>query len=227
VQLPALCLAGSYFLLLRCYQRVEPVDVVFHCFLLLGLGSLLWQPMMAMALPMLCYLWFLMRVKTWRTFWAAMIGLALPYILAAAVLVIMGKDPLACQFSDWPHFNMPTSDFFLRLRGIGESWPQAAAFLLILLLALVGTVHHLLTSFADKLRVRFMLRVFIFQSLFITIFAAVVPRSLSTFTGLLLVSASPLIAHYFALVHNRVSRLLLIVSMLSTIAVAATTFFIG
>lgn len=74
---------ASYYLLFKSYQRTEAVSPIFHSFLCLGIGSLFF-PQLLFSAPF--YLWYAtvyLRSLTWRTFWAAMTGLILPYWLMA------------------------------------------------------------------------------------------------------------------------------------------------
>ena len=216
VQLPSVCLAGSFLLLLPCYQRFQPVGHVFHCFLLLAVGSLFWVPMLVLAVPMMCCLWLLMLVRTWRTFWAALIGLALPYIFVCGWWWLAGQTPLiAAHFEPLAGLARPDVTAYRSLLS-GELVP----FLLILLLGAVGAVHHLSTSFADKIRVRLMLRVFVTFMLVTALLPALLPESLAQLTALLLVSATPLIAHFFALTQSRASNLFFILVLLTFAAMA-------
>ncbi|MCR4920481.1 MAG: hypothetical protein K5945_02060 [Bacteroidaceae bacterium] len=214
VQLPAFCLATSHHLLLRCYQRSQPVGHVFHCFLLLALGSLLFPPMLLLALPMLCYLWRLMTALTWRTFSAAMLGTALPYVLWGCWCLLSDcYTPFLLHFHPFLRSPWAEADISAYLHSA-----LLFPFALITLLTLLSTLHHLLTPFSDKIRVRLMLRVFIFQSILCFAMFFALPASQPAATALLLVSSAPLIAHFFALTRNKFTNILFLVALLAFVA---------
>lgn len=223
VQLPALCLSASYYLLFRCYQRYEPVVDVFHCFLFQSVSSLLFPPMLVLSIPMLIYLWRLMFVRSWRTFWAFVLGLALPYIVWSSWCVLTGHfEPLIAHFL--PLYHVPQFETAI-YRNLFS--PDLLPFALISMLMLLGAIHHLTTSFADKIRVRHMLRVFIFQSLLFMALPAVLPESLPTLTSLLLVSSAPLIAHFFSLVENRFTNILFCIVLLAFLVLAFLPYLLS
>ena len=70
---------ASYYLLFKSYQRTEAVSPIFHSFLCLGIGSLFFPQLLFFAPFYLWYATVYLRSLTWRTFWAAMTGLILPY----------------------------------------------------------------------------------------------------------------------------------------------------
>ncbi len=81
----------SYYLLFKSYQRTEAVSPFFHSFLCIGIGSLFFPGLLFFA-PF--YLWYAatyLRSLTWRTFWAAMTGLVLPYWFTAAYFLYTGN----------------------------------------------------------------------------------------------------------------------------------------
>ena len=216
VQLPAFCLSMAYFLLLRCYQHYEPVGHVFHCFLFLSVGSLFFVPMLALFVPMLCYLWWLMFVRTWRTFWAALLGITLPYVIWGCWCLITERyEPFIAHFLPFHRIPWTDSGIYAHLLS-----PQLIPFVFIVLLMLLGTVHHLTSPFADKIRVRLMLRIFIFQSLLFMVLPAVLPDCLPVVTAFLLVSSAPLIAHFFALVGNKYTNILFLAAILICITLS-------
>ncbi len=220
VQLPAAALAASHLLLLQCYQRTEPVAQVFHSFLLLSVGSLFFTPMLLLTFPMLCYLWRLMLVRSWRTFWAAMVGLALPYIgVGGWCLVTKDFSWILTQIE--PLSRLPQ----LELTAY-EGLPAHALipYVLLVLLTFMGMLHHLTNSFADKIRVRLMLRVFIFQSFFLLLMPVAWPQSLPTLTAMLLVSGAPLIAHFFSLTNSRATNVLFIITIAILLLVTCLPF---
>ena len=153
VQLPACCMALSCFFLLRCYQHLIPVGSVFHSFLFLSLGSLLFAPMLLLAVPLYVCLHVYMSVKKWRTLWAAVIGLLLPY--AGWSLWCMWFDdfqPLAAHFQEY--LLLPSAEQYLAIPA-----SHLVSAVLLVVLCWVGIVYYVATSFSEKIRVRMLFNV--------------------------------------------------------------------
>lgn len=77
----------SYHTLFASYQHRRPEGYVFHTFLCVGLGSLLFPPLLLFALGFYFCLLIPLRGLTWRTFMAGIFGLALPYWASAAYAI--------------------------------------------------------------------------------------------------------------------------------------------
>ena len=77
--LALLGMAVAFYQLLSSYETDKAQVGVFNAYLAIGLGSLLWAPMLLLALVMLWNQLAYLRNLTWRHFRAALIGLLLPY----------------------------------------------------------------------------------------------------------------------------------------------------
>lgn len=197
VQLPACCMAASCFFLLRSYQRLMPVGSVFHSFLFLALGSLLFPPMLLLAAPFYACLHVYMNVKKWRTMWAAVIGLLLPYV-GWIMWCMWSEDflPLAAHFQEFIMWPSPR-----RYLAIPASHLVSAVLLLVL--CWVGIAYYVATSFSEKIRVRMLFSVFIVLCLCLMAGMVCLPAWLVTLMGLFLVASAPLVARFFTITHNR------------------------
>ena len=98
---------ASYYLLFKSYQRTEAVSPIFHSFLCLGIGSLFFPQLLFFAPFYLWYATVYLRSLTWRTFWAAMTGLILPYWFMALQpvhfqvllgLLVMNSAPILSHY---------------------------------------------------------------------------------------------------------------------------------
>ena len=79
------CMLASYYLLFGAYQQPQAIQPMFHAFLCIGIGSLFF-PQILYFVPF--YLWYSslhLHALTWRTFWAAMTGILLPYWFMAII----------------------------------------------------------------------------------------------------------------------------------------------
>ena len=209
-------LCTAYHLLFHCYQRHRPQALVFHVFLMLGVGSFFAPVMLPMAVPFFIYLIVFLRSLTRKAFWAGILGLIVPYWCYAVWCII---DPLKTSPSIG---NLP---FILRIEGGVEgiltlpfSVQVSAAF--IALLSVISIIHYLRTNYDDKIRVRMILYIYVSQTLLLMAFFLLQPAHYQTTMALIIASASPLIAHFFALSRSILSNLFFVLSLLLTTAVA-------
>lgn len=209
-------LSISYLLLFRCYQLSRPEALVFHAFLMLGMGSFCAPVMLLMAVPFYFYIIGFLRCMSWRTFWAGMLGLVAPYWCYAVWCFLTGNvDALLLQLRQMAVIEVPS---WQALVAMPFSWQVSAA--VIGLMSLVGLLHYLRNNYDDKIRVRMMLYIYVVQTLLLMAFLLLQPSHYQTTMALIVVSASPLIAHYFSLTGSIFSNLFFVLSLLLTAAVA-------
>lgn len=214
--LAAAFLCAAYHLLFRCYQRHRPQLDVFHAFLMLGVGSFFAPVMLAMAVPFFLYIAVFLRSLTRKSFWAGILGIAVPYWCYA---VWCFTDPLHTS---------PSMERFPFVQNIVWNWEgvlslpfvwQVSAGV-VALLAVVSIVHYLRTNYDDKIRTRMILYIYVSQSLLLMAVLAFLPEHYQTTMALLIVSASPLIAHYFALSRSILCTIFFFLSLLLTAGMA-------
>ena len=209
-----LCTVGALSALLRCYQNRNASGWAFCAFLAIGTGSLA-------SVWMLYYVpvgWLLMAITLsamgWRTLMASIIGIVCPYWFASAYVIYAGDaaDAMA-HFAELADFGRIADLCVLSTNQI-----LVASFVVVLTVA--GSVHFMVTSYKDKIRTRAFYYSFILVS-FVT-FAALVlqPQHYDLLIRVLIVNASPLAGHFFALTHSRFTN---IAFMVVVAAVAALT----
>ena len=209
-----LCVA--YHLLFRCYQRHRPQAFVFHAFLMLGIGSFSAPVMLPMAVPFVLYQIFFLRSMTRKAFWAGILGLLVPYWCYAVWCFVMNDlEGFAARLTDMAHFEMPSVE---AVKSLPFAWQVSAA--VVALLAVVSILHYLRTNYDDKIRVRMFLYIYVSQTLLLMAFLVLQPEHYQTTMALLVASASPLIAHYFALTRSWLSTAFFLLSLLLTTGMA-------
>ena len=193
--LPSLCLIGSFFLLFGSYQKARPEGEVFHAFLLVAVGSLLLPPMLGLLPLFYVSMLFSLRSLTWRSFFAGLFGLALPYIIYIgwrvydgstneAVALFLSASPILPRLSDWPLPKMVNAGF-------------------LLFQILLGLIHYYRTNFNDKIRVRMTYYTMELPLLAIVGAFPFFPQFTDAFFLLSLTTAAPFIGHYWALARGR------------------------
>lgn len=212
----AALLCVSYLLLFLCYQRHRPQLMVFHVFLLLGIGGFFAPVMLLMAIPFFFYLVVFLRSLTPKAFWAGILGLIVPYWCYAAWCFTTNtlQDFVECM-SDMVQFELPSLE---ALASLPFAWQVSAA--IIALLSIVSTIHFLCTNYDDKIRVRMILYIYIMQTLLMMAFLVLQPAQYQTTMALIIASACPVIAHFFALSGSIVSNLFFVLSLLLTAVMA-------
>ena len=188
-------LCVSYLLLFRCYQKHRPQKYVFHAFLMLSLGSFVAPVMLAMAIPFFLYLAIFLRTLPAKAFWAGVLGLIVPFWCYAAGCFITGNiQVFVARLTEMAQYEMPSVEGVMSMP-LAE---QVSAGI-VALLSLVSIVHYLRTNYDDMIRVRMILYIYVSQTLLLMAFLLLQPATYETTMALLIASASPLIAHYFAL----------------------------
>ena len=235
--LATFCLAASYYLLFRTYQKQQPVVDTFHSFAMLSLGGIVFPPMLLFAPFYLWYLIVFMRAISFRSFFAALIGLLLPFWFWAGYLLWMEDlTPLlewtgafnVMRIENLREMALQLQTSFLTLQPTDfnvdvDRLISNAPYLLLVILTIWTSVYYLCNSYDDKIRTRMMLYIYVFQSVLI-IFMTLLFDSCDLLP-LLLLSCSPLIAHYFTLRNTWVSLMVFILTLMAFIAVAVLTLW--
>lgn len=206
----AACLAISYYLLFRCYQLYDSTSWVYHSFLFLGLGSISSSLMLFMGILYYIYLICFLRSLTWRGFWAGILGMITPYWCLAIWYLATGR--------------MEEIQEFLTSTMVWEpvSWQALASMPLtntvtigiVFLLSLAGLFHYMQTRYNDKIHVRMILYIYTSQTILLMAYLLLQPGQYENIMALLVVSSSPLIAHYFSLTDSWFSNMFFILSLL-------------
>ena len=188
-------LCVSYLLLFRSYQRHRPQAIVFHAFLMLGIGSFCAPVMLAMAIPYFLYLAIFLRSLTRRAFWAGILGIVVPYWCYAVWCFATGNlQSFLARLTEMAQYEIPNLEAITSMPFV---WQFSAA--VIILLSIVSIIHYLRTNYDDKIRVRMILYIYLSQTILLIAFLLLQPAHYQTTMALLVASASPLIAHYFSL----------------------------
>ena len=233
--LATFCLAVSYYLLFRAYQKTQPVVDTFHTFVVLSLGGVVYPPMLLFAPFYLWYLIVFMRAISFRSFLAALIGLLLPFWFWTGYLLWMEDLTPLVEWSG--AFNVlrieNLREMLLHLQAsllafqptdINVDWLISnAPYLLLVVLTIWTSVYYLSNSYDDKIRTRMMLYIYVFQSVLIILMTSLFDSC--DLLPLLLLSCSPLIAHYFTLRNTWVSLIVFILTLMVFAAVAVITLW--
>ena len=94
------------------------------------------------------------------------------------------------------------------------------------MLSIVSIIHYLNTNYDDKIRVRMILYIYVSQTLLLMAFLLLQPAHYQTTMALLVASASPLIAHYFALSKSILNTIFFLLSLLLVAGMATLNLWL-
>jgi len=206
----AACMAMSYYLLFRCYQLYDSTVWIYHSFLFLGLGTIFSPAMLFMVFLYYIYLIGFLRSLTWKGFWAGILGIITPYWCWAIWCILMGKTDVMQEFINSHFLWQPVSWEAITALSIDQMISMGV----VSLLGLLGLFHYMQTKYNDKIRVRMILYIYSVQTMLLMLYLLLQPDHFQTTMALLIVSSSPLIAHYFSLTGSWLSNAIFILSLL-------------
>lgn len=203
-------------LMLRSYQEPNATGLTFYAFCALGIASIVF-PQILLFLPPL---WIVMATYIQnfspRTFLSSIIGVIAPYWFVTAWLIYTGKYAwLGTHFISILQFGTP---FYL----VDVKLQEWLTFALVLLCAIIGSIHFLMYSYQDRIRIRLIYEMFIVLDGLTMFFALIQPQHFDCLLGMAIVLTAPIIGHWLALTSSKLSN---IVSMLLAAAVFALTIY--
>lgn len=206
-QFIVICILLSYHILLRSYQQFRPEGYVFFSFMFMGIGSIFFcQLLYLIPFYFLCMgLYF--RSLTFRSVFAGLSGALLPY-LGLFTYAYYFKNDLYAIPKIWVYL---TTFQPVDYSCLNEH--QIVSFALAAVLSIMGVVHYMRTHFQDKIRIRMTFYFFMLMDFVYIAMLALMPQYFNTLIFLFLMNSSPLIAHFFALTHTRVTNTVFIMSL--------------
>lgn len=200
-----LCLLAALFLLFRSYRKEHTAGMLFHAFVCIGLGSLLF-PQLMFFIPLLWIGAYSFQSLTPKSFFASVVGWFLPYWILLSYAFCSDRMELFYRpFQELATFTPIGFDYLPWVWGMsGYS----------LLLYLVSTAHCLAVSYEDKIQTRSYLQFLIQFSLYTFIYMALQPLMAVRLLPLLFIGISILSGHLFALTGNRASNLFFILMLI-------------
>lgn len=194
-----LCLIASFITFFRCYQDKHSTGWTFYTFLFIGLSSTVFVQIL-FYVPVL---WLIMRIQlacfSWRTLAASILGLLTPYWFILPIAVYQQKlQRLLAHFDSLLDLQM--TDYSLLTVN------QMLTFAFVVLLALTGIIHYYRNSLNDKFRIRQLFGCFTSLVVFSIAFILFQPQHLTPLMYILIITTSPLIAHFLTLTYTRITN---------------------
>ena len=210
-----LCVVAAWLLLFNSYQDRTATGWVYYAFLFLGVASMAYVH----TLCFLPFLWLLMATNlqslSWRTFSASLLGLATPYWFASCWL-LWREDftPLAQHFEPLAHLQLPPSYSTLPVGHV-------AFYAFLIVVATTGAIHYIRTHYQDKIRIRQLYGFFIWMTVISAALLAFQPQHADALLRLMIINASPLIAHFISLTRTRVTNAAFIALLAASLLITA------
>ena len=197
----SICVVMSFIMTFLTYQDKNATGHTFYSFLSLGLATLIDVKMLFYAPVMWIAMYFYLRSFTPRTFVASVLGLICPYWFVSVYFIYTNNFTLAAEhFSQLGEYGM-VADFSVVPN------PAIVAICFVLTLSITGIIHYLRNRINDKTRTRMLYNTFILVDLASIVFVILQPQHYITLLTILIVTTSPLIAHFIALTHTRITNI--------------------
>lgn len=210
-------------LLYHTYQDKESMGCIYYAFLCLGLGSLT-DIHIFVYVPLLWTImaWFIFSLS-WRTFFASLLGLLTPYWFLDAWHLYHGRT----SFLNWNDWLAWTPDLMVKPDYSVLSQQQILFLGFLVVLAVAGAIHFFLNSYRDKIRVRQLYYSFIVMTCFSGLLIGLLPQRYDMVIHLMIITVSPLIAHFVSLTNNRISNILFIIISVFTLLLTGYNLWIS
>ena len=241
------CVCLSFYSLLHTYEESRPEVDTLHAYLALSMGSLLWPPLLLLALVQWWSQGVYLRSLTRRSFGASLIGLILPYVIWATIAFALGRMPylidhfiaIITPFTEpwyWQWaidkaqsleegipfataFSTISSAIYDHIKAQCLAHPtEATALAFVLLLSLTGFIHYVRKSYDDKIRVRMCHYTLMAMQVVLILWLALEPQLFYILFPLLIVCTVPAAAHFMALTHTWLTNAWVIILLLLLIA---------
>ena len=206
-----MCMAASILLQFLTYQKKEAAGFTYYAFLFFGLASIAYVHVLFF-LPLI---WLLMITNimsmSWRTWAASLLGLLTPYWFGVVWVIYQQDYALAINhFSALTVFEEPFNFY-----GITDS--QKATLALLILMSIIGTIHYIRKSYLDKIRIRMFYGFFIWIDLAALLILLLQPQHFNAMLLVMILSTSPLIAHFVALTSTKLTNILFLALSMVTL----------
>lgn len=200
----ALCGIMTMHLLCCTYQKRNPSGYVFYAFVLLGLASVEIGPLLYLAPILLLNLIIQLRGLNPRSFFAALLGLGLPYV----VWLFYAYHTESWDIYD--HFRELVVFEPLTWEPLRESLqnPDIYFYVPFSFFCLIAGWHTAAYSYDDKIKTRMLLKVLLINHFMLFLLILWQPQFLSPLLGLQIATGSVILTHYFALTSHWLSNFL-------------------
>ncbi len=215
-----MCFIAFYLIIWNGYQDKFSTGWTFYAFFCIGLASTVF----IQTLYYLPVLWLLMTFFTnsfsIRTFFASLIGVAAPYWFSAGYYVYTGNiEGLIAHFMEFVNYH----ELFTYSQITDH---QLVNFAFIILLAAIGMIHFMRTSYADKIRTRMIYESFMMMNSVTLAFLVLQPQHDRELGGIMIVNTAPLIAHFITFTRGKIANISFICILVALVLILLFNQFV-
>lgn len=196
--------------LFRSYESANASESIFHAFLFIGIGSLMF-PQLLYFIPLFYLSMISFRSLSLKSFFAGIIGLTVPYwFLFGYAFYYDQMDLFYRPLLEVIHFQ-PISYYALGLE-------QLISCGVVTLISLVSSVHYFNVSYLDKVRTRIFLFFLIAVEVWTYLLGILQPQHFNVLLQIQIITGSILTGHLFTLTRNRFTGIFFIITFVILIA---------
>ena len=214
-----LAAVAFYTFSFRSYQDRQAAGLTFYSWIAIGMASFV-EVRILYAIP---FCWLLMMVSYYsfslRTFFASLLGLLTPYWMIGVYFLVRQDFSTPLQHFR-PLLGNPFQFDYSQL-----DLSEIITYFVLVALGLIGIFHFLRDSYQDSVRIRMLYKAFIYSDLILMILVPLLPQHAEWLLRVMIVNTSPLIAHFIALTHTRLSNLLFHVIVILVLALTLFHLF--
>lgn len=205
-----ICVCLSLYFLFRTYQKNEPTGNIFHSYLFLGMGSLLF-PQLLYLFPIWIIGGYKFQSLSPRTFFAGLVGISFPYWF------LLGH---AFFYNEMQLFYAPFKELVIFAPINLSTLPlwELATLGIIFLITLISIIHYLFNNYQDKIRTRSYLSFIVLLGGILLVSVLLQPQYTRALLPVLLICTSILMGHFFTLTSSKASNAFFIISLVLLIA---------
>ena len=215
-----MCFIAFTLIIWNSYQDRKAAGWAFYAYFCIGLASLVFiQVIYYLPILWLCMIFFTNCFSA-RTFLASLIGVIAPYWFVSGYFAY--TDNLQAL-----------SDHFTAIIDYQELFDYSQITLhqilnygFIVILGLLGTIHFIHSSYADKIRTRMIYDSFITLSIVTWVFMILQPQHENELCGIMIANTAPLIAHFITFTKGKITNIAFIAIILITMFITLFNIFV-
>ncbi len=201
-------------LLFCTYQERNPAGHTFYAFTLLGLASVEIAQLLYLAPFLILNMLIQLRSLHFRSFFAAILGLLLPYVVWLFYAYYTESWDLYYHLQELVTIEPLTPEPLLN----SLQNPDIYFYLPFCFFCLIAGWHLAIRSYDDKIKPRMLLKVTLINHLLVFLLILWQPQLLTPLLGLQIATGSVIITHYFALTSHWFTNLLFYLFLICFIA---------
>ena len=215
----SICTIATFIALFITYQDKQSMGWTFYGFTSLGIASVIDVRMLYFAPVLWVAVVFYLRSMTLRTFLTSIFGLLCPYWFLSLYLIYTDDfTPAIEHFSQLARFGRVADITGLPLNMLLSTG-------LTFILGVTGIVHYVRNRINDKTRTRMLFNTFILVDIASMVFIILQPQLYMPLLTMMIITTSPLIAHFIALTDTRITNWSFVALLLAVLSLTLINIF--